>query len=70
MSVENYHCRVKRPYEITVEYQDRSGKRQKLKTEGFVARACCHEIDHLDGILFVDRFYDDKVDAEDEVKSK
>ncbi len=70
LSVENYHCRVKRPYEITVEYQDRYGKRQKLKTEGFVARACCHEIDHLDGILFVDRFYDDKVDAEDEVKSK
>lgn len=68
LSIENYNCRVSRPYQVTVEYQDRFGKHQKLKAEGFIARACCHEIDHLDGVLFVDRYYDDNVDEEEEIR--
>ncbi|MEG1609340.1 MAG: peptide deformylase [Clostridia bacterium] len=51
-------CNVKRPFKVTVEYCDRNGKPQVLKAEGFVARACCHEIDHLNGILFIDRKQD------------
>ena len=46
---------VKRPYKVTVEYQDRYGKNMTVTAEGFIARAFCHEIDHLDGILFYDR---------------
>ena len=45
---------VERPATCTVEYLDENGKPQTLKAEGFVATAIQHEIDHLDGILFVD----------------
>lgn len=55
LSVDNYYCYVVRPEKITVEYYDRYGKKHKEKIEGFPARACCHEIDHLDGILFKDK---------------
>ena len=55
LSVDNYNCYVIRPEKITLEYYDRYGKKHKEKIEGFPARACCHEIDHLDGILFKDK---------------
>ncbi len=45
---------VTRPMKVTVKYQDRKGKEQLLTTEGFEARAICHELDHLDGKLYVD----------------
>ena len=41
-----------RPMKVQVKAQDRNGKWQVLKGEGLKARAFCHEIDHLDGILF------------------
>jgi peptide deformylase len=47
--------KVKRPKEIEVEGIDINGKKIKFTAEGLVARALCHEIDHLDGILFIDR---------------
>ena len=40
---------------VKVKAQDRIGKWQVLKGEGLKARSFCHEIDHLDGILFIDR---------------
>lgn len=43
---------VKRPMTVTVKAQDRDGNNFTLTAEGFKARAFCHEIDHLDGILF------------------
>jgi len=46
---------VKRATLVTVKAQDRRGKKVRIKTEGFLARAFQHEIDHLDGILFIDR---------------
>ena len=55
LSVDNYNCYVIRPEKITIEYFDRNGKKHKEKVEGFDARACCHEIDHMDGILFKDK---------------
>lgn len=45
---------VTRPMEVTIKYQDRKGREQLLTTEGFEARAICHELDHLDGKLYVD----------------
>lgn len=46
---------VKRPQEVIVKYQDVNGKVQILKAEGLLARCICHEKDHLDGILFIER---------------
>lgn len=57
LSVKNRSCNVNRPYRITVAYLDRNGKPHRKSFEGFIARACCHEIDHLDGILFYDKEY-------------
>lgn len=45
---------VERPKNVTVEAQDRAGKTFRVSGEDLLARAFCHEIDHLDGILFVD----------------
>jgi peptide deformylase len=36
-------------------YQDRFGKKQILQAKGFLARAICHELDHLDGVLYIDK---------------
>lgn len=46
---------VERPMEVTVEATDRNGKRFTVTGTGLKARAFCHEIDHLDGTLFVDK---------------
>lgn len=46
---------VRRPMNVTVEYTDENGKQVTLNAEGILARCICHEIDHLDGILFIDR---------------
>ncbi len=45
----------KRPNKVTVRAQIRKGENIEIKAEGFKARAFCHEIDHLDGILYIDR---------------
>jgi peptide deformylase len=46
---------VKRPMKVTVRAQDRNGEWFEVKGTELFARALCHEIDHLDGILFMDR---------------
>lgn len=46
---------TKRPMKVTVKAQDRTGKSFEISGEGLLARALCHEIDHLNGILFKDR---------------
>ena len=45
---------VKRPQKVKAVYSDRSGVRRELEGEGLLARAICHELDHLDGVLFKD----------------
>ncbi|MGN1050801.1 MAG: peptide deformylase, partial [Acutalibacteraceae bacterium] len=45
---------TKRPMYVTVEAQDRKGEKFTVSGEGLLAKAFCHEIDHLDGILFKD----------------
>lgn len=45
---------VNRPMNVTVEAQDRTGKTFQVSGVGLVARCYCHEIDHLDGILYTD----------------
>ena len=46
---------VTRPNVVTVEYEDAKGDTYEATAEGFLARAFCHEIDHLDGIVYVDK---------------
>lgn len=55
LSVRGKRGIVTRPNVVKVEYSDRKGKRKKLVARGFFARAVCHELDHLDGILYTDR---------------
>ena len=55
LSVRGRRGIVTRPMTVTVEYFDRKGKKKKLTAHGFFARAVCHELDHLDGILYIDR---------------
>ena len=54
LSVKGKQGTVTRPYKVKAEYRDRNGKKHKLTAEGFFARAVCHELDHLDGVLYTD----------------
>jgi peptide deformylase len=54
LSVKGKQGEVTRPYKVKIEYRDRIGKKHKLTAEGFFARAVCHEMDHLDGKLYID----------------
>ena len=46
---------VSRPMKVKLAYQDRNGEKHLLQAKGFFARAICHELDHLDGILYIDK---------------
>ncbi|MFQ5340759.1 MAG: peptide deformylase [Anaerolineae bacterium] len=58
LSIPGYYGYVKRAAAVTVKGLDRRGKRVRLKAEGFLARVLQHEIDHLEGILFIDHISD------------
>lgn len=53
-----------RPMKVTVKALDRNGEEITVSGEGLLAKALCHEIDHLDGILFTDKIVE-KVKFED-----
>lgn len=55
LSIPDRYEEVERPMNVTVRAQDRKGNTFTISAEGFKARALCHEIDHLDGILYLDR---------------
>ena len=54
LSVPDHYSDVVRPATVTVRYLDRDGKVQNLACEGLLATCVQHEIDHLDGVLFID----------------
>ena len=54
LSVPERQGVVTRPRKVRVRYQDRRGNPMELEAEGFEARAVCHELDHLNGVLYVD----------------
>ncbi len=61
LSVDSeYNCEVLRPKKITVRAQDRHGEWYEKTLEDLPARAVCHELDHLEGILFYTRKYEGK----------
>jgi peptide deformylase len=55
LSIPNVYLDVRRPVAIEVTFKDLQGRPQTLQADGFLARAIQHEMDHLNGVLFVDR---------------
>ncbi len=62
MSVPDYTGNVNRAERIVVQFLDREGQLQVIRAEGFEAIAIQHELDHLDGHLFLDRISSLKTD--------
>jgi peptide deformylase len=62
LSVPGIKGQVTRPAEIAVEGLSREGKKIRIKASGLLARAICHEIDHLDGILFIDKSIPEEIE--------
>ncbi|GAB4174060.1 MAG: peptide deformylase [Coleofasciculaceae cyanobacterium] len=55
LSIPGVYLDVTRPEEVEVAYKDENGRPQTLKANGLLARAIQHEMDHLNGVMFVDR---------------
>ena len=58
LSIPNQYAPVERNVAVKVEYLDEKGKKQILDAQGFLAVAVQHELDHLDGIIFIDHLSD------------
>jgi len=54
LSIPEYYEEVERPAKVRARFLDREGKQQEILAEGLLATALQHEIDHLDGVLFID----------------
>ena len=67
LSVPQYLARIKRAWSVTVEAASPSGAAVHVDAQGFEAVVLQHEIDHLDGILFLDRVRDMKRDLFDRI---
>jgi peptide deformylase len=54
LSIPDYYAEVERPARVRVRYQDREGATKELDADGILATCLQHEIDHLNGVLFID----------------
>jgi len=54
LSIPDYYAEVERPASVRVKYLDRDGKEREIAAEGLLATCLQHEIDHLNGVLFID----------------
>ncbi|EKF41197.1 peptide deformylase [Nitratireductor indicus C115] len=54
LSIPDYYADVERPARVTVNYMDIEGKMQTVEADGLLATCLQHEIDHLNGVLFID----------------
>ena len=55
LSFPNQFAKIIRPAEVIAEYTDREGKRMRVKAKELLAQAISHEIDHLNGEVFIDK---------------
>ena len=55
LSFPNQFAKVIRPQEVVAEYTDREGKRMRVKAKELLAQAIAHEVDHLNGELFINK---------------
>jgi len=68
LSVPGYSGLVERPEKITLIGQDKNGKKIKIKAWGLLARIFQHEVDHLNGVLFIDKAVNiQKVEAQSRI---
>ena len=65
LSLPGYFGQVIRANSVTVKYQDRFGQFKEIKRDGAMSKCIQHEMDHLDGILFIDRMTDEFVYNDD-----
>ncbi len=70
LSVPGRSGTVDRPEWVKIKYMDIDGNEKNLEGNGLLARAICHEIDHLDGILYTDLIIDEVVLEDDEELSE
>ena len=54
LSIPNQFAKIQRPDSCRIKYLDFNGKKQEMKAEGLLSTCIQHEIDHLNGILFID----------------
>ena len=54
LSIPDYYAEVERPASVRVKYLDRDGRAQEIEADGLLATCLQHEIDHLNGVLFID----------------
>jgi len=54
LSIPDFVENVTRPERVKVRFTDRNGQQREMRGEGLMARALCHEIDHLNGNLYID----------------
>src|SRR5690606_38739544 len=54
LSIPDYYAEVERPARITVKYVNRDGKEETIEADGLLATCLQHEIDHLNGVFFID----------------
>jgi len=66
LSVPGRKAMVTRPLSVTIRAQNSHGETVELTADGFLARAFCHEIDHLDGVLYVDKMDREVFEDEEE----
>lgn len=69
LSVPSIYGKVGRPYKARIKAVTENGEEVRLKATGFLARTLLHEIDHLDGVLFIDHIKD-QTDAFYKLNSK
>ena len=60
LSVPGFFEKISRPSDIKLSYQDLNGKKQEIKPEGLLTKVVQHELDHLNGRLFVDHISEPK----------
>ena len=65
LSIPGRRGTVERPSKVIVQALNRKGKPIQVTGEGLMAVALCHELDHLDGILYTDKMIEDVTDKED-----
>ena len=73
LSFPNQFAKIIRPMEVTVEALDRDGKKIKVKGKELLAQAMSHEVDHLNGELFIDKIIPgtlEYIEPEDNSKSR
>ena len=68
LSVPGRTCEVERPSHVKVKALDRNGNEFELEADDLLARCICHENDHLNGILFIDKSVDGKIYKTEDVE--